>query len=83
MLKITSFDTLAVRAAFVALIVTYSRTAKGRRKMDEAIALLQSHVIRRAVVPLTKKGPAIGREREILEDGVLFLELIREMMDAE
>lgn len=81
MLSLQSFDPLAVRAGIHALIITYARTQKGRKKLLEAIALLQQHSMASQVTPISGQHKATPRQRETLHEGSLYLEAIRDLLD--
>lgn len=78
MIELQRYDVLAVRAAINALVIAWARTPKGRRKLLEAIRILQAEALRSQVVPLCKKQRV---SRELLDEGVLYLEELRAMID--
>lgn len=78
MIQLQRYDVLAVRAAINALVIAWARTPKGRRKVLEAIAILQAEAMRSQVVPMCKKERV---SRELLDEGVLYLEDLRAMID--
>jgi hypothetical protein len=81
MLSLQCFDPLAVRAGIHALIITYARSPRGRRKLLEAIELLQRQSMALQVTPISAQHKATPREREMLHEGALYLEAIRELID--
>lgn len=81
MLSLQCFDPLAVRAGLHALIIAYARTPKGRKKLAEAIELLQQHAMATQVTPISRQHKATPRERETLNEGALYLEAIRDLLD--
>lgn len=81
MLQLQCFDPLAVRAGLHALIIVYARSRKGREKLMEAIELLQEQAMASQVTPISRQYKATPRERETLQEGALYLETIKDMLD--
>lgn len=81
MLSLQCFDPLAVRAGLHALIIAYARSPKGRKKLLEAIALLQQHAVASQITPISGLPRATPRQRETLTEGSLYLEAIRDLLD--
>jgi hypothetical protein len=82
MLSLQCFDTLAVRAGIHAFIITYARTPKGRKKLLEAIALLQEHALASQITPISGQHKTTPRQRETLVEGQMYLEAIRDLLDG-
>ncbi len=81
MLQLQCFDPLAVRAGLHALIIAYARTPKGRKKLLEAIALLQEQAMASQITPISRQHKATPRQRETLHEGAMYLEAIRDLLD--
>lgn len=81
MIRLQCFDPLAVRAGIHALILVYARSSKGRKKLLEAIALLQEQAMASQVTPISGQHKATPRQRETLHEGSLYLEAIRGLLD--
>lgn len=81
MLSLQCFDPLAVRAGLHALIIAYARTPKGRKKLIEAIALLQQHAVASQITPIFGLPKTTPRQRETLVEGQMYLEAIRDLLD--
>lgn len=79
MLALQSYDAHAVRAAVGALIIVGCRTRKGRKRLDDAIALLQSQSIAANVTPIDRRAPR--PDRMAIDEAGMYLETIRTMLD--
>ncbi len=79
MIELQKYEVLAVRAAINALVIVWAKGPKGRKKLNEAIELLQSQALISQVAPLDRCPRAPNRA--LLDEGVLYLETIRQMVD--
>lgn len=75
MIELQKFDVLAVRAAINALVIVWCRTPKGRRRLNEAIELLQAQAMAAQITPIS--GIPATLDRTLLDEGVLYLETLR------
>lgn len=80
MLSLQCFDPLAVRAGLHALIVAYARSPKGRKKLEEAIAILRRAALASQITSIGHPR-ATPRQRETLDEGALYLEAIKDLLD--
>lgn len=79
MVALQSYDVLAVRAAINALVIVWAKTPKGRRKLNEAIALLQAQAMAAQVMPIDRRRKAL--DTALLDDGVEYLLTLRDLLD--
>lgn len=80
MLELQKFETNAVSAAVHALVIVYARSKKGRRRLDDAITLLRQAAVASQVTPI-RRGVVTPAQREALDEGALYLETVRELLD--
>lgn len=73
------FDVLAVRAAINALVIVWTRSPKGRKRLAEAVALLQAQALAAQVCPIDKRQRTL--DAAILDEGVMYLETLLDMID--
>lgn len=80
MLALQKYEVLAVRAAINALVIVWARSPKGRKKLNEAIALLQAQSMAAQVRPIDRMSRTL--DKALLDEGVLYLEEVRKMVDG-
>lgn len=79
MIELQKFEVLAVRAAINALVIVYAKQPKGRKRLNEAIALLREQSIAAHVLPISRAQRTL--DRALLDESVLYLETIKDMLD--
>lgn len=79
MLALQHFDVLAVRAAINALVIAWARTPKGRRRLREAIDILQAQAMYSQVSPIDRRLKTL--DPALLTEGVEYLLTLKDMID--